>query len=128
MAMIAVGSSSSNLQELSLDPAVMTWGLQDISASDAGRVHDADNRMYKMRTSQKRKISFTWNFPTAAQVSEILNAFNPEYIYVRYHDAMSNRLETRQFYVGDRTSPLKWYNIGNKGTRYATLTFDIIEV
>ena len=128
MAMLAVGTDPSNLREISLDPAVMSFGLQDISASDAGRVHDPGNRMYKMRTSQKRKLNITWNYPTAAQVSEILTAFNPEYIYVRYPDAMDNRVEVREFYVGDRTAPVKWYNLPNRPDRYTTLSFDIIEV
>lgn len=128
MSILAVGTTPNNLRDISLDPATLTYGLQDISSSDAGRVHDSDNRMYKMRTSQKRKLVLTWNFPTAAQVSEIMTAFNPEYIYVRYPDAMNNRNEVRQFYVGDRSAPLKWVNLPGKGTRYASLSFDIIEV
>lgn len=127
MAMLYVGTSSSNLSAISLDPAQLTWGLQDISAADAGRVQDAGNTMYKMRTSQKRKLQITWNFPTAAQASEILKAFNPEYIYVRYFDPMENAWSVRQFYVGDRSAPFKWFNLPKKGTRYTTLSFDIIE-
>ena len=50
MAMLSVGTNPSNLVDISLDPAQLTWGLQDISASDAGRVQDAGNTMYKMRT------------------------------------------------------------------------------
>ena len=128
MAMLAVGEDAGSLKEISLDPAVMSYGLQDISASDAGRVHDEGNSMLKMRTSQKRKLNLTWNYPTAAQVSEILTAFNPEYIYVRYPDAMDNAVEVRQFYVGDRTAPVKWYKLPNRPDRYTTLSFDIIEV
>lgn len=127
MAMLHVGTSASNLSPISLDPAQITWGFQDISAADAGRVQDAGNTMYKMRTSQKRKLQLTWNFPTAAQTAEILKAFNPEYIYVRYHDPMENALVVKQFYVGDRSAPLKWFNLSKKGTRYTTLSFDIIE-
>lgn len=127
MAMLYVGTSSSNLKEISLDPAQMTWGLQDISEADAGRVQNAGNTMYKMRTSQKRKLQLTWNFPTAAQASEILKAFNPEYFYVRYWDVMENGWNIREFYVGDRSAPFKWFNLSKKGTRYSTLSFDIIE-
>ncbi|WP_206214517.1 DUF6711 family protein [Adlercreutzia sp. ZJ242] len=127
MPMLYVGSSASSLTPISLDPAQLTWGLQDISAADAGRVQDAGNTMYKMRTSQKRKMSITWNFPTAAQASEILKAFNPEYVYVRYHDPMENSWNVRQFYVGDRSAPFKWFNLKARGTRHATLSFDIIE-
>lgn len=127
MALLYVGTSPTNLKPLSLDPAVMTWGLQDISASDAGRVHDGTNTMYKNRTSQKRKLNLTWNYPTLAQASEILTAFNPEYFYVKYLDAMIGDWNTLEFYAGDRSAPVKWVNLPKLGTRMASLSFDIIE-
>lgn len=127
MAMLAVGTSPGNLTEISLDPSTMQWGLQDISTADAGRVHDGENLMYKERTSQKRKLMLTWAYPTAAQASEILKAFNPEYVWVRFFDPMENALLVRQFYVGDRSAPVKFYNIPRLGTRMETLSFDIIE-
>lgn len=126
MAVLAVGTNSSNLHEISLDPSSLEWGLQDISASDAGRVQDSGNTMYKMRLSQKRKLNITWTMPTRAQAAEILRAFNPEYIYVRYFDPMENGYNIRQFYVGDRSAPFKWIDIMG-GTRLTTLAFNIIE-
>lgn len=127
MPMLRVGTSANNLKAISLDPSGYEYGLQDISAADAGRVQDGNNRMYKMRTSQKRKIKLTWTLPTAAQVSEILQAFNPEYVYVSYFDFLDGKTEIREFYVGDRSAPLKWYELPRKGTRATTLSFDIIE-
>ena len=127
MTMLYVGSSPSSLSPISLDPAQMSWGLQDISASDAGRVQDAGNTMYKMRTAQKRKLQITWNAPTAAQAAQILNAFNAEYFYVRYFDPMENAWNVREFYAGDRTAPFKWFDVPGKGTRLSTISFDIIE-
>lgn len=126
MAILAVGTSPNNLTNISLDPSAMQWGLQDISGADAGRVQDNDNTMYKMRTAQKRKLSLTWTLPTRAQAAEILQAFNPEYFYVRYFDPMDNAWETRRFYAGDRSAPFKWVDIKG-GTRFTTLSFDIIE-
>ena len=127
MAMLSVGTTISNLTDIALDPAQLTWGLQDISASDAGRVQDAGNTMYKMRTSQKRKLNIVWNLPTAGQASQILKAFNPEYFYVKYFDPMENDWNIREFYVGDRSAPFKWFNLPKKGTRYTSISFDIIE-
>ena len=126
MAILAVGPSANNLTNIALDPSALQWGLQDISSADAGRVQDAGNTMYKMRTSQKRKLSITWTMPTTAQAAQILQAFNAEYFYVRYFDPMDNAWETRQFYAGDRTAPFKWVGIKG-GTRFTTLSFDIIE-
>lgn len=125
-AVLSVGTTPSNLVDITPDPSALTWGLQDISASDAGRVHDAGNTMYKMRTSQKRKLNITWTMPTVEQASAILKAFNPEYFYVRYWDAMDGQYEIREFYCGDRTAPYKWHQIKG-GTRFSTLAFNIIE-
>lgn len=122
---LSVGGSPSSLREISLDPSSLTWGLQDISEADAGRVHDPGNTMYKMRSSQKRKLDITWTMPTADQAAEILQAFNPEYFWVRYWDAMDNQWEVREFYAGDRSAPFKWMNM--RGTYFATLSFNIIE-
>lgn len=127
MTMLYVGTTSTNLTAISPDPSSLQYGLQDISSADAGRVHDGTNTMYKMRTSQKRKLNITWTMPSAAEASAIMLAFNPEYFYVKYWDVMDNQWETRQFYAGDRTAPFKWFQLPNKGTNLSTLSFDIIE-
>ena len=129
MAMLAVGPTASNLTDISPDPSSLEWGLQDVSSPDAGRTHDADATMYKERITQKRKLKITWNNPTMAQASVILQAFNAEYFYVRYWDVMANQLQTRRFYAGDRTAPFRWYNLPNRADskRLTQLTFDIIE-
>ena len=104
-------------------PSSFQWGLQDISASESGRTDDS--LMHKNRVAQKRKISLSWNGLELANTSKILNAVNPEYIQVTYPDMMSGQYETRTFYVGDRSAPVKCWWVGNK--RMETLSFDIIE-
>ncbi len=126
MAMLYVGDTPSALQPVPLDPSTLEWGLQDISSSDAGRVHDGENTMYKMRTSQKRKLNLAWKEPTADVASWILRAFNAEYFYVRYFDPMDNQTEVRCFYAGDRSAPVRWHNV-NDEIRFSTLSFNIIE-
>lgn len=126
MTMLYIGTTPNNLKAITPDPSAMQWGLQDISAADAGRVHDPGNTMYKMRTGQKRKLVLSWSMLKKEQISEILQAVNPEYFYVRYEDALTGTWRTMEAYVGDRTAPLKWFNV-NGGTRYSTLSFDIIE-
>lgn len=104
-------------------PSVFEWGLQDVSASESGRTDDAI--MHKNRVAQKRKITLQWNGPTKDQASKILKAFNPEYVKVTYHDAMDNKVETRTFYVGDRSAPYHSWWVGNQ--RMESVGFDIIE-
>lgn len=125
MAILSIGASADGVRPVSPDPSSLEWGLQDVSGSDAGRVMDSTATMYKQRLCQKRKLKCTWAQPTAAQVAAILQAVNPEYIYVRYWDAMDGCMETRCFYVGDRSAPLQYVWVS--GTRYKTLRFDLIE-
>lgn len=83
--------------------------------------------MQKMRTSQKRKIELAWLMLDEAQASRIIRAFNPEYFFVRFWDAMEGGYITREFYRGDVSAPLKWFKLPSKGTRFATVSFNIIE-
>ena len=80
--------------------------------------------MHKNRVGQKRKLSLQWNGKDWKETSKILKAFNPEEIQVRYPDLMSGKYETRKFYVGDRTAPVKWWWVGNQRTE--SISFDII--
>ena len=68
------------------NPSKMSWSLQDVSIGDSGR--DDTGYMYKGRITQKRKLELEWSAITPDKASIILNAFNPEYVNVRYFDAM----------------------------------------
>ena len=105
------------------DPSVFEWGLQDVSAPEAGRTDDTI--MHKCRVGQKRKLKIGWNNPSPEEAAAILQAFNPEYILVTYPDAMSGTYETREYYVGDRSAPMRSWTVNLK--RYTQVTFDIIE-
>lgn len=105
------------------DPSAITWGLQDVSASDAGRTQTG--KMYKQRIAQKIKLGLTFNGISSTVAAQILTAFNDEYIKVRYPDAMSGGYQTRTFYVGDRSAPAYMYTVNKK--IYQNISFDIIE-
>lgn len=104
-------------------PSAFSWGLQDISASESGRTEDMV--MHKNRIGQKRKISLQWNALDLATTSKVLKAFNPQYVNVRYPDMLEGKYEEREFYVGDRSAPVKCWWYGNKRTE--VVSFDIIE-
>ena len=124
MGFIRVGTSAGNLADVPT-PFDVTYGLMDISASDAGRTQDANSTMHKNRIGQKRKISLIWKGLTSAETAQVMQAFNPEYVYVRYHDALSDSYEVRKFYVGDRSAVFNQVTLG--GITHKTLTFNIIE-
>lgn len=105
-------------------PSSFKWDLEDISAAKSGRTDDT--RMHKNRVGQKRKLALQWNGKDWQTTAKILQAFNPEYFEVTYPDMMSGKYETRTFYCGDRSAPVKWWWVGNKRTE--SISFNIIEV
>lgn len=102
-------------------PSGYQWSLSDLSDSAAGRTEDT--YMHKNRIGQKRKLSLEWKNITTEECSAILKAFNPEYISVKFLDAMEGGYITKKFYVGDRSSPL--YNC-KKGI-WSNVSFSITE-
>lgn len=122
MAMLTV-----NGHPLSLDPAEMTWSLQAVNAADAGR--DQSGTMHNNVVCYKRKLQCTWAIPHEAQTVEILNAVQPDTLSLTYFDPLDDRLETRTFYVGDKTAPFRSYQVPCVGgTTFKTLSLDFIEV
>ena len=105
------------------EPSEFTYGLQDVSSSDAGRTQDSV--MHKNRVAQKVKLNLAWSMPTPEETATILQAFNPEYFMVTYHDALLNATVTREFYAGDKTAPVHIWSVRNK--RYTKVSFNIIE-
>lgn len=104
-------------------PSSWQWGLQDVSAGESGRTEDA--KMHKNRVAQKRKLNVTYNNCLASVATTVLKAINPEYIKVTYYDLLAGHNQTRTFYVGDRSAPVKYWWVGNK--RLESLSFDLIE-
>lgn len=104
-------------------PSTLTYGLKDISASDSGRTDDTI--MHKNRVGQKVTLDLSWSGSTPEEASEILKAFDPEYIDVTYHDPKENKLVTKNFYSGDKKAPVKIWTVNQK--RYESISFNIIE-
>lgn len=119
-----VGTDPNNLASIPA-PDEWGWGLQDVSSSDAGRVQDANATMYKMRLTQKRKLAPVWKNRDAATVAAVLGAFQPEYVFVLYHDALENAYVVREFYTGDKSATMRKFYVG--GIEYSSLSFSIIE-
>lgn len=102
-------------------PSSYTWSLQDISASNSGRTEDTV--MDKKRIGQIVKLNLSWKAVSIEDASTILTAFNPEYITVRYLDAMTGDFQTKEFYVGDRSTPLYNSTLGV----WDKISFNIIQ-
>lgn len=102
-------------------PSKYAYNLQDVSDENAGRTEDA--LMHKNRIAQKVAINLEWAGLKNAEVSEILNAFNAEYLSIVYLDAKAGGYVTKTFYVGDRSTPL--YN--STLDIWSNVSFNIIE-
>lgn len=101
-------------------PSKYDWKLSDVSAADAGRTEDA--LMHKMKIAQKVHIELEWQNVSDAVAKEVLTAFQPQYIYVRYYDYRAMAFQTKEFYVGDRQ-----VTSYNRVLGIATISFNIIE-
>lgn len=110
-----------------IDPSECTWGLQDVSASDAGR--DEGATMHKMRVAQKRQFHLGWSMIDPVNASIILKAVNAlEYFECTLFDAMECEYQTRTYYVGDRSAPMQqWMPDRVDGKIYTKLSFTLIE-
>lgn len=104
-------------------PSTWQWGLMDVSAAESGRTETG--KMFKNRIAQKRKIQVGYNGINDTDAHTVLSAINSEYFNVTYYDPLSGQNDTRTFYVGDRSAPVKWWFSGKH--IYETLTFDLIE-
>lgn len=109
-------------------PSSFSWGISDESSEESGRSTN-NGKMNKDVIAQKRKLELSWNNPNKEEVSTILTAVNyttvGSFFQFTYPDAMSGNDETRTFYVGDRTAPMKMWTVNQK--IYSSLSFNIIE-
>lgn len=102
-------------------PSTYVYELEDTSEPDAGRTEDTV--MQKKRNGQLVKIQLAWRNIKTEVVTEILQAFDPEYITVCYLDAKQGKYVTSEFYVGNRSAPL-YSSILNT---WSNVSFNIIE-
>lgn len=100
-------------------PSEYKWEMQDLSSNGAGRTED--NVMQKQRSGQLEKLTVKWKSLTTAQVSLILQAFNPEYVDVMYLSPFDGEEHTAEFYVGDRSAPI----LNSKRGRWESLSFTL---
>lgn len=102
-------------------PSSYTYKLEDISASDAGRTEDTV--MHKKRIGQVVGLELAWQNVSDGVVSQVLQAFNPEYISVNYYDAKAGEFRTSEFYVGNRSAPMYNKTLG----LWQNLSFNLIK-
>jgi len=131
MGALKVGTSPEALYDVP-NPTAIKFGYKDISSSDAGRTNDANVTMHKNTIASKVTISLSWSGLDGAAMRSVMQAFKPEYFYVRYFDIEENAYVIRHFYAGDKSADVGTYHPNSSfqigGVTYKTLSFNIIEV
>lgn len=90
-------------------PSKYQYVLEDVSDDDAGRTEDGV--MHKNRIGQTIGVELQWNGLTTKELHDLLVAFNPEYITVKFIEPLSgnpnnNYFKELEVYVGNRKSPM----------------------
>ena len=85
-------------------PCAYSYELDDVSEPDAGRVENG--YMYKKRIGQVWAVELEWWGLDSKQVSDLLLAFDAEYLNVTLWNAKNAQFTTIEMYVGNRTAPM----------------------
>lgn len=112
-----------NINGQEFKPSEMSIGIQSVSASDAGR--DQGGTMHVNLITRKIKIELSWWCPSREETARILTAVNDEYFPATFYNPQTNSLETRTFYVGDRSAPVQQW--ADQRQFYSRVSFNIIE-
>lgn len=130
-----------NIAGTLFNPSVLEFGLQDVSAPDAGRTLTGRMIPAKICTKVTIKVEF-WE-PSRQLVSDVLHCFyqkktngklklvNGQPIplnsfSVAYYDPITGDKVVREMYVGDRSIPVRMW--GTQRAWYSKLSFTLIEI
>lgn len=105
------------------DPKAITFGIQDLDSSEAGR--NQLGELMRDRQAVKRKLTCSWSALTDTQLNELLNAVTDQFFQLAFYDPMQRKRVTMTAYVGDRTMPL--YSCIDGVYVWQSLTMNFIE-
>lgn len=90
-------------------PRSMSVGVGDL---DDKTTRTANGSLTRDRIAVKRKITLSWSALTNAELSKILGAVSSVFFQVTYPDPQTGTIQTKTFYVGDRTAAVYTYKDG----------------
>lgn len=102
-------------------PSELNVSVMDLS--DAYRMADGSLKIDRIAT--KRKLELSYNYLTRTNLQTLLNAVGQLTFSVKYMDPVTNTIETKTFYSGDRSVGMMDYI--NSIPRYRDIRFNIIE-
>lgn len=102
-------------------PSKMQVEILDISTAS----RNTQGNMLIDRIATKRKISLEWAQLSNSQTPIILQAVNSVFFQASYPDPYTGTIQTRTFYVGDRSMPV--YNYSGAHPVWEGLKMNLIE-
>lgn len=104
-------------------PSVFKVDINDLDG-ESGR--NARGDLIRDRVAVKRKLECEWGPLQNGEISVILQAVKNEFFDVRYPDPMTGSMQTKTFYVGDRSAPAL-YEVSNGKMLWHGLNMNLIE-
>lgn len=82
----------------------------DISDIDGESERNARGDLTRDRLTTKRKLTCEWQPLEMSEISTLLKAVKDVFFQVTYPDPMEGTFITKTMYVGDRSSPMFFYD------------------
>lgn len=102
----------------------LKWSRNDIDAQNSGR-DTQDGLMHRKRVSQKKRLDITCRPLTQEELNTLLNAIEPEWLKVRYWDALAGALVTKTMYTS--TVPATFFFDDGVRQYWTGVEFPLIE-
>ena len=104
------------------DPKDYKWNKHDISGQDAGRTISGD--ALKLKVGEARSLEFKWNGDVDT-VAAVFQAFNHQYFWLTFFDAMAGGYVRKHCYVGDFNADM--YSFTDKMKFWKDITLKVIQ-
>lgn len=85
----------------------------DVQDLDGESTRNAKGELVRDRVAVKRTLNCEWAPLEMVEISKLLKAVKDIYFTVEYPDPMEGSLQTKTFYVGNRTAPM--CSVGSAG-------------
>lgn len=106
-------------------PQKFSVAVQTIDSESSGR--NASGTMVRDIIGEKVKLDINWGPLSDAEVSAILTKVSSSFFTVTYPDPETGAMETKTFYVGDRTAPSYSWSEKLKTLKWQGLSMNFIE-
>jgi hypothetical protein len=94
-----------NGSDLAKLPIEFTVEIMDIDDGTT-TARTADGMLHRDRIAVKRKLNLTWSAMDWNTLSKLLESVSNVFFEVTYPDPLTGGIETRTFYVGNRSTPM----------------------